>query len=160
MQDLPAQIDLICYDFDGVMTDNRVLTLEDGTEGVFVNRGDGLAISEFRKSGLPQIIISTEKNLVVSARAKKLKIPVLQGISNKREALQTYARESGYDLENIVYVGNDINDLEVMKIVGYPVAPADAHPEILKLACIVTGALGGAGVIREIYDLYTNGECV
>ena len=154
MQNLPLEIDLICYDFDGVMTDNRVLVLENGTEGVFVNRGDGLAISEFRKLGLSQIILSTEENAVVSARGKKLKIPVFQGVKNKRTALEAYAKDNSYDLDKTVYVGNDINDLEVMKIVGCPVAPADAHHTILQLVSIVTKAPGGAGVIREIYDLF------
>jgi len=157
MDNLPTNIDLICYDFDGVMTDNRVLVLEDGTEGVFVNRGDGLAISEFKKSGLEQIILSTEENPVVSARGKKLNIPVLQGISDKRTALQAFVEENDLNLKNVIYVGNDINDLEAMKIVGCPVAPADAHSTILQLAAIVTKAPAGAGVIREIYDLFKKG---
>ncbi len=157
MPKLPKKIDLICYDFDGVMTDNRVLVMEDGTEAVVVNRGDGLAVSEFEKAGISQIIISTETNSVVSARAKKLNIPVLQGIDNKRTALERYAAENKYSLENTIYVGNDINDLSIMKIVGCPIAPADAHSIICNLAHIVTIAPGGGGVIREIFDLFDNG---
>ena len=65
-------LDLICYDFDGVMTDNRVLVDQDGREAVMVNRGDGLAVAAFKRLGLAQMILSTETNPVVAARAAKL----------------------------------------------------------------------------------------
>ena len=77
------RIKLIIYDFDGVMTDNKVYIDQNGNELVQVNRADGLAISEIIKLGIKQLIISTEKNPVVSARAKKLGIPCIQHIENK-----------------------------------------------------------------------------
>ena len=149
----PKDIDLIVYDFDGVMTDNRAIVFQDGTEAVIVNRGDGLGVERIRKSGIPQLILSTETNPVVKARAEKLRLEVITCCEDKRIALRNYCVQNGFDLEKVLYIGNDINDLEVMRIVGYPIAPADAHPGITKIACLVTKAKGGEGVAREIADL-------
>ena len=144
--------DLLVYDFDGVMTDNRVLIFQDGTEAVFVSRADGWGIAQLRKAGFKQIILSTETNLVVSERAKKLKIEVHQGSSDKAKDLVAYCQTNGIDLTRVLYVGNDVNDLDAMCLVGYPVAPSDAHPDVLKIAKRITRTNGGEGVIRELSD--------
>lgn len=154
----PATIDLIVYDFDGVMTDNRVLTLQDGTEAVFANRADGLAINMIKEMGIPQIILSTEENAVVAARARKIGIPAIHGVGDKLKALHAYCAEQQIDLKKVLYVGNDINDLEAMKSVGLAVAPADAHPDIKRIVKINLSKPGGAGVIRELYDLLIAGK--
>ncbi|MCK4326105.1 HAD hydrolase family protein, partial [bacterium] len=86
-------------------------------------------------------------------RAAKLKLEVIGSCNDKATALKNYCEQNGYDLQNVVYVGNDLNDLEVMKTVGFPVAPADAHPDVKSLAKLVTKAKGGEGIIREISDL-------
>jgi len=145
-------IDLIVYDFDGVMTDNRVIIFQDGTEAVVVNRSDGLGIDHFRRLGIPQLILSTETNPVVKARAAKLRIEVISSCEEKQLALKNYCAQKGFDLNRVVYIGNDLNDLEVMKIVGFPVAPADAHPIIQKVAKVITEAKGGEGVVKELSD--------
>ena len=145
-------IELIVYDFDGVITDNRVIVFQDGTEAVIVNRADGLGVDYLRNESIPQMILSTESNPVVQARAKKLKIDVIQNCDNKKTALLKLCKEKGYDLAKVVYVGNDLNDIEAMKIVGYPIAPADAHPDIIDIASFVTKAKGGEGVVRELAD--------
>ena len=145
--------DLLVYDFDGVMTDNRVLVFQDGTEAVFTNRADGWGIDQMRKAGFRQIILSTETNPVVSARAKKLQIEVLQGRADKARDLADYCQFHGIALSKVLYVGNDINDLDAMLLAGYPVAPADAHPKVLAIAKHVTQARGGAGVIKEISEM-------
>ena len=150
-------IDLIVYDFDGVMTDNRVIVFQDGTEAVIVNRADGLGVDSFRGLGIPQLILSTETNPVVKARAAKLRIEVIASCKNKKNALENYCIQNGYDLNRVLYIGNDLNDLEVMQIVGFPVAPADAHPKIKKIAKLITEAKGGEGVIKELSD-YMNGS--
>ena len=147
-----TNIHLIVYDFDGIMTDNRAIVLQDGTEAVTVNRADGLGVDYLRKAGIPQLILSTESNPVVQARGRKLKIDVVQNCGNKKEALIEICSENGYDISKVVFIGNDLNDLEVMKIVGYPVAPADAHPSVLEIALFVTEAKGGEGVIREFAE--------
>ena len=129
----PREIELIVYDFDGVMTDNRALLQQDGKESVWVNRADGLAISEMKKRGLKQIILSTEANPVVQARAEKLGLDCLYGVKDKRRALADFLEEKGIPRERVVYMGNDRNDLEAMRWVGNPVAPADADEEIKKM---------------------------
>jgi len=152
------KIDLIIYDFDGVMTDNRVLVTEDGQEAVFVNRSDGLAIGTLREMGVEQIIVSTEKNPVVNARAKKLGLPCIQSVKDKRSTVQKYLQEKNIDPKNVIFAGNDINDKEAMEYVGWPIAPADAHPDVKKVARIVLKTKGGHGVIRELLDKVTGGR--
>ena len=145
-------IKLLIYDFDGVMTDNKVYVDQNGNEMVQVNRADGLGVSEIKKLGIEQIIISTEKNPVVSARAKKLDIYCLQGIENKKDALKKYCQNNNIELKKVAYIGNDINDLEVMKSAGYSFCPADAHKSIKDISIFTLKSNGGEGVIREIFD--------
>ena len=157
---LTSKIQLIVYDFDGVMTDNKVYVDQSGNETVQVNRADGLGIAEIKKLGIEQIIISTERNPVVTTRAKKLAIPCLQGIANKKDTLINYSKKNNIDLQTIVYVGNDINDKEAMEIVGYAFCPADAHKKILDISDNKLRTKGGDGVVRELFDLIidTKGE--
>ena len=146
------ELDLVVYDFDGIMTDNRVLTFQDGTEAIMANRSDGLAINKIRNLSLPQVIISTEANSVVEARAKKLNLPVMYNIKDKKKTLIDYCQNNNYHLSRTLFVGNDINDLEAMKIVGCSAAPADAHPDVKTVATFILKSKGGNGVIREISD--------
>ena len=147
------KVQLIVYDFDGVMTDNKLYIDQDGKEMVQVNRADGFGISEIKKLGIQQMIISTEKNTVVSARARKLDIPCLQGIDNKKETLMDYCRKNNFDLKQVAYVGNDINDKDAMAIAGLSFCPADAHETIKEISDHVFKRNGGDGVIRELLDL-------
>lgn len=149
------RIKLVVYDFDGVMTDNRVFVDQDGHESVAANRSDGLGIGIIRKLGLDQCILSTEINPVVSARAKKIGLEATHGVSDKASALIAIAEKKQISLEEILYVGNDTNDTDAMGLAGFKVAPADAHPSILALADYVTEAPGGHGVIRELADVLT-----
>ncbi len=146
-------ISLLVLDFDGVMTDNRVLVFEDGREAVLCSRGDGLGLEMLRKAGVPVAVISKEINPVVGARCKKLKIPYLQGIQNKLAELTTMVREHQLQLQQVAYMGNDVNDLECMQAVGVAIAPGDSHPEALRAAHLVTTAPGGFGAVRELCDL-------
>lgn len=143
--------ELIVYDFDGVMTDNRVTVDQDGKESVTVSRGDGAGVTYIKKMGIPQIILSTEVNPVVAARAKKLGIPVIHGVEDKKTVLEKYLKEQGIDGKDIFYVGNDINDYEAMLLAGTKCAPKDAEPEILEIADWISTKNGGYGVIRELY---------
>ena len=151
----PIKIKLIVYDFDGVMTDNKVYVDQDGKETVQVNRGDGLGISEIKKLGFEQIIISTEKNLVVKARADKLDIYCLQRNENKKDALINYCRGNSIDLKTIAYVGNDINDKDAMEMTGIKFCPADADESIKAISDHILETRGGHGVVRELLDLIT-----
>ena len=148
-------IKLLVYDFDGVMTDNKVYVDQRGNEMVQVSRADGLGISEIRKLGIQQIILSTETNTVVSARAKKLDLFCIQGVANKAQALTEYCVNHQIELSEAAYVGNDINDLEVMKLVGTTFCPADAYTSIKEISQCILTSKGGEGVSREILDLLT-----
>lgn len=144
------QIKLIVYDFDGVMTDNKVILCEDGKESVVVHRGDGLAISELRRKNIQQVILSTEKNSVVQRRAEKLQIPVIHGVDDKEKTLMKYCNAHGISLKTVAYVGNDINDYNVMMRVGFKICPNDAEREIKEIADIILERDGGQGVVREM----------
>jgi YrbI family 3-deoxy-D-manno-octulosonate 8-phosphate phosphatase len=144
------EIDAVVVDFDGTLTDDRVLVDQDGRESVLVHRGDGLGISALRRAGIDLLILSTERNPVVTARARKLGIPALQGVDAKGPALTQWCAEHGVDLARTVYVGNDVNDLPCFDIVGWPIAVADAHHSVRTRARIVTSTLGGHGAIREV----------
>ncbi|MFF3960392.1 cytidylyltransferase domain-containing protein [Streptomyces griseorubiginosus] len=143
-------VDAVVLDFDGTQTDDRVLIDADGKEFVSVHRGDGLGIAALRKSGLKMLILSTEQNPVVAARARKLKIPVLHGIDRKDLALKQWCEEQGIAPERVLYVGNDVNDLPCFALVGWPVAVASAHDVVRGAARAVTTVPGGDGAIREI----------
>jgi 3-deoxy-D-manno-octulosonate 8-phosphate phosphatase (KDO 8-P phosphatase) len=146
-------IKLLVYDFDGVLTDNKVYVDQHGNEMVQVSRADGLGVSEIRKVGIKQIILSTETNSVVAARAKKLELFCIQGVDNKAQALTDYCENHQITLSEVAYVGNDINDLEVMKLVGATFCPADAHESIKEISQYILKSKGGEGVSREILDI-------
>ncbi|WP_049574404.1 acylneuraminate cytidylyltransferase [Streptomyces sp. SBT349] len=145
-----ADVDAVVLDFDGTQTDDRVLVDSEGRELVAVHRGDGLGIAALRRAGLPLLILSTEENPVVAARARKLRIPVLHGIDRKDLALKQWCEEQGIAPERVLYAGNDVNDLPCFDLVGWPVAVASAHDIVRGAARAVTSAPGGAGAIREI----------
>jgi N-acylneuraminate cytidylyltransferase len=148
----PESVDLVVFDFDGVMTDNRVLVFPDGSEAVCCHRGDGLGIDRLRQAGVPMIVLSTEKNAVVAVRARKLQIPVVHGLSDKAEFLVEFLAERAIDPRRVAYIGNDVNDLDAMSLVGLPVAVADAVPEVRALAKWVLARKGGEGAVREFCD--------
>ncbi|MFE6284932.1 cytidylyltransferase domain-containing protein [Streptomyces sp. NPDC057877] len=143
-------IDAVVLDFDGTQTDDRVLVDSEGREFVSVHRGDGLGIAALRRSGLKMLILSTEQNPVVAARARKLKLPVLHGIDRKDLALKQWCEDQGIAPERVLYVGNDVNDLPCFALVGWPVAVASAHDVVRGAARAVTTVPGGDGAIREI----------
>lgn len=148
-------IDLIVFDFDGVLTDNRVYVFEDGREAVCCNRSDGLGCELLRAAGFDLLILSTEVNPVVSARGRKIGVTVRQGERDKGAALSALMVERRLDPARVMYVGNDVNDLAAMKLVGWPTAPADAHASVREIARLVTNARGGDGVVRELADCLT-----
>ena len=145
-------IDLFVFDFDGVLTDNIVHIDNNGNEIVSCSRADGLAFDVLRKLDKPCQILSTENNTVVSARANKLGISVLQGVKNKEKSLRNLVKRKGYKLSNILYVGNDLNDYNSMRISGLSVCPADSHPKIKKISNFVLKTNGGKGVVRELLE--------
>ncbi|MFF9125245.1 cytidylyltransferase domain-containing protein [Streptomyces sp. NPDC014889] len=145
-----AAIDAVVLDFDGTQTDDRVWIDADGHETVVVHRGDGMGISRLRAAGVPVLILSSETNPVVAARARKLGIPVIHGVERKDVELRRWYEAEGISPERILYAGNDVNDLPCFELVGWPVAVADAHDIVRERARAVTTSRGGHGVVREI----------
>ena len=145
-------VDAVVTDFDGVHTDDTVIVGQNGEEFVTVSRSDGMGVARLREAGIPVLILSTETNPVVSARARKLGVEVLQGSRDKAAALTGWAQARGIRLDRIAYLGNDVNDLGCFELVGWPVAVPGAHPRVLAAARVVLGAPGGDGAVRELAD--------
>ncbi len=152
--ELIRNIRLVVFDFDGVFTDNMVYVSEDGTETVRCCRGDGEGIRRLRSHDLELVVISAEINPVVSVRTRKLNIACIQGCGDKVEELQRLCRGKKISLDQVAYVGNDINDLGCLKLAGLPVVVSDAHPDVMPLARYVTEKPGGCGAVREFCDLF------
>ncbi len=149
----PAKVEALILDFDGVLTDNRVWTDERGREAVASNRSDSEGLSHLRRRGIQVWVISKETNPVVAARCNKLNIPFLQGIADKASALQRLLAEQKLEAEQVIYLGNDTNDLPCFPLVGWAVAVADAHPQVAQQADYILRHAGGHGAVRELCDL-------
>jgi len=148
------QMRLVAFDFDGVFTDNMVYVFENGSEAVRCFRSDGIGLKKLKQAGIEAVIISTESNPVVSARARKLKIRCFQNCEDKRKTLESLAQEMGISLAETAFVGNDINDRPCLTCVGLPIVVQDAHPDVVSLALYRTKANGGHGAVREVCDLF------
>jgi len=143
---------LVVFDFDGVFTDNTVWTDDSGAEWVRSWRGDGLGLEKLREAGIPAWVLSTEIHPVVGRRCEKLGIPCRQGLADKQAALEALASEVGVPLNQVAYVGNDVNDAGCLRLVGVAIVVRDAHPDVLPLAHYQTRTAGGFGAVREICD--------
>jgi D-sedoheptulose 7-phosphate isomerase len=155
-QEFTQKVEMIVFDFDGVFTDNKVYVNQDGVESVVCDRADSLGIQMLKKAKIPMMILSTETNPVVLARAKKMNIPVEFGCLDKEAFLESYLSQNGICKENTIYVGNDLNDLKAMNLVRFSVAPADSHQIILENATLVLKNKGGHGAVRELAEYLFN----
>lgn len=153
LKDILRRIRLVAFDFDGVFTDNMVYVFENGTEAVRCTRGDGIGLKKLRQIGIDTVIISSEANPVVSARARKLQIDCVQNCKDKRGALEDRMAKMRISLNQVAFVGNDINDLACLTCVGLPIVVKDAHPDVIPVARYQTRTPGGHGAVREICDL-------
>ena len=141
------------------MTDNRAWVDENGREAVMVTRADGIGVGLIRGLGIAQVILSTEVNPVVRARAAKLGLEAIHGVEDKAAVLSGYCRDRGIDLERVLYLGNDINDLGAMEVAGFTAAPSDAHPRCQKPGRVDLGcAPAGHGVVRRLADIFLSGS--
>jgi N-acylneuraminate cytidylyltransferase len=151
---LPKKVSLLVMDFDGVLTDNRVWVDEGGQERVAGNRSDSLGLSILRqKTSIQPIVISQETNPVVTARCKKMNVEVHQGIMDKASLLKEILIEKGIDANEVIYIGNDVNDLPCLPVISCFIAPADAQPAVLRAADRVLTCKGGHGAVRELCDI-------
>jgi YrbI family 3-deoxy-D-manno-octulosonate 8-phosphate phosphatase len=148
----PIDVDALVMDFDGVHTDDRVSIGGDGLERITASRADGVGIEMLQKAGYPLLILSHETNRVVTARGRKLGVEVRQGVEVKSAVLVAWAKTRGIPLSRIAYVGNDINDVGCMELVGWPIAVADANPAVLAVARVRLPQHGGHGALREVAE--------
>jgi len=155
---MPETIKLIICDFDGVVTNNLVLTDENGKETVSASRSDSMHIKRLRELGVEVMILSSEPNSVVKARAKKMGVEAIHGIGmqDKGRVMREVLAQKNVAAENVIYVGNDLNDLPCFEIAGWSVAVADAYPEVIRAADFVLTKAGGHGAIRELCEIILN----
>lgn len=154
------KIKALITDFDGVHTDDRVIVNQDGSEAVRCSRSDGMGIEMLRHRGLKMLILSREQNPVVRSRAAKLQVDVLHHIRDKLPALDAWRTEHRLEWAEIAYVGNDINDLDCMKVCGMSFAPSDAHPEAKAISTLVLQRSGGSGALRELSEYLISNDLI
>jgi N-acylneuraminate cytidylyltransferase len=155
---MPQKVQLVICDFDGVITDNRVWVDQDGREMVAAYRSDSPRVKDLRERGIEVMIISSEPNPVVLARAKKMGVEAIHnvGFQDKGRVMREVLAQKNIPAENVIYIGNDINDLPCFEIAGWSVAVADAYPEVIRAADYVLKLPGGHGALRELCDLILN----
>jgi len=152
---MPETVKLIICDFDGVITDNHVITDQDGKESVIASRSDSMHIKTLRQQGIELMILSSEPNPVVLARAKKMGVEAIHnlGMENKGQAMREVLEQKNIKAEEVIYLGNDLNDLPCFEIAGWSVAVADAYPEVIRAADHVLTKNGGHGAVRELCEI-------
>jgi len=144
---------LVLTDVDGVMTDGRVLFLPGGGEAKAFHVRDGLGVMMARRVGLQVGILSGRTSEVVTRRAEELGMaPVLQGVADKGEGLRRVLAAEGLAAHEVAFIGDDVNDLPVVREVGLSAAPADASFAVRAEAFMVTDACGGEGCLREFLE--------
>ena len=155
---MPKKVDLVISDFDGVITDNRVWVNEDGTEYVAAYRSDSIGVQLLRAIGVEVMILSSEPNRVVEARARKMGVQVIHGVGihEKGRVMREILEQKNIKAENVIFIGNDVNDLPCFEVAGWSVAVADAYPELIAAADYVLRKPGGHGALREVCDLIRN----
>lgn len=145
---------LLILDFDGVLTDNKVIVNQEGIEAVKCDRGDGFGLELLRKyTRIKVLILSKEINSVTKKRADKLQIYCISGVQDKIFNFHTELENYKVTSEEVCFIGNDFNDIECMKESGIGVAVKDAHPQVLKISDYITTKKGGDGAVREICEL-------
>ncbi|MDB2369495.1 acylneuraminate cytidylyltransferase [Planktomarina temperata] len=144
---------LVIADFDGVFTDDKVYVDDKGREAISANRSDGIGVKKIREKGIPLIILSSEVNKVASYRAEKMGVEIILGERDKLARAKDISDRLKIDLCDICFVGNDINDLPLLKRVGIPLMPLNAAPELFQYGFGIIPRKGGEGVIRCLADL-------
>ncbi len=152
---MPKNIKMIFFDFDGVVTDNFVLTDQDGREYIRAFRSDSMHIKSLKAKGIEMMILSSEPNPVVAARAKKIGLEAVHGVGlqDKGRVMREILEQKKVWAEDVIYVGNDLNDLPCFEVAGWSVAVADAYPEVLRAADYVLTKPGGQGAVRELCEM-------
>ncbi len=146
-------IELIVLDVDGTMTDSHITYSEDGDEIKSFNVKDGLAIASWRKLGKQVAIITGRSSSIVARRAKELHIEhFYQGIHNKREVLEELLQKLDLTMENVAAIGDDLNDLQMLRSAKMSFVPRDASAYVDKIATVILSKKGGDGAVREMIE--------
>lgn len=146
-------IQWIVLDVDGVLSDGSLVYTSTGEELKSFSVKDGLGLTAARKSGIKLGIITARVSPMVERRAKELHFDaLLMGHANKTEALRSLCAEHQIDLKTIAYMGDDLNDLGALQLVGLPMAPNNAVPEVKQLAKFISTVNGGQGAVREAVE--------
>jgi YrbI family 3-deoxy-D-manno-octulosonate 8-phosphate phosphatase len=149
----PSTVSMVVLDFDGVLTDNRVWVDGDGNEWVAANRGDGWGIARLKERGVQVVVLSTESHPVVAARCRKLGVKVKQNLADKASAMKALLEDSGVNHAEVVFLGNDVNDVTCFPLVACALAVSDAHVQARRAADLVLRNRGGYGAVRELCDM-------
>ncbi len=159
---LGEDIHTIIFDFDGIFTDNKVYVDETGKESVQCDRADGLAIDMLRKYcqtravDLDMYVVSTERNPIVATRCNKLNLRCELGVRNKVAFVTEYLRKrrpaDEEPFAGLMYFGNDLNDLQLIELARFSVAPDDAHPMVKAVATRVLPIKGGERFVRAAVE--------
>ena len=148
------KIKFVATDVDGVLTDGGMYYSVKGDMMKKFNAKDGMGVSILKRNGIPTAIITKEKNKIVKKWATKMNIKrVFDGISKKEDVLQKICKLYNLSEENIAYIGDDVNDLRILKRVGFSVSPRDASKEVRDVVDYTCKNLGGNGAFRELCDL-------
>jgi len=148
-----VSIELIVLDVDGTMTDSRITYSENGDEIKSFNVKDGLAIASWRKLGKQVAIITGRSSKIVARRAKELHIEHFhQGVHNKKEVLEELLGKLNLNMENVAAIGDDLNDLKMLKSVEISFVPRDASAYVDKIANVILSKKGGDGAVREMIE--------
>ena len=145
---------LFATDVDGVLTDAGMYYAESGDEWKKFNTRDGMGLKLLQRAGIITAIVTQERTKLVARRAEKLAIPELhQGVLDKLSLVREMAARHGLALSQVAYIGDDINDLETLKHVGFSATPADGMPQIVEVVDYVCQKKGGEGAVREIIEM-------
>ena len=147
-----SRIQALLMDFDGVLTDNFVYTTSTGDEFVKTSKFDSFGLSLVKDKNIFLAVISSEHSPVVMHRCNKLSIPCYHKITDKVATAIHIAEMNNFSLDNAIFVGNDLNDLPLLNLVGHPIIVSDAHPQLFDYSFNVTSSKGGNGALREIID--------
>lgn len=145
---------MVVTDVDGVLTDGGMYYFESGDEAKKFNTKDGMAVELFRKEGIEVIFMTRESTQIVVDRANKLGVRLEDGIKDKGKVLSERLKEYNLFPQQVAYIGDDVNDLEALKMVGVAICPADAVGLVKNICHLITKAKGGEGVLREVYELF------
>ncbi|MEK7536884.1 MAG: HAD hydrolase family protein [Patescibacteria group bacterium] len=147
------KIKLFALDFDGVFTDAKVYLNQDGIETVVCSRRDSLGMNLLKKEGIKFVVISMESSPVVAKRCEKLKIEMLYSPDDKLSSFKSLIKRERMNIEEVAYMGDDLNDLDCLKYAGVAFTVKDGASECLKIADYATKRQGGDHALREVCDL-------